>query len=73
MDPQDGPGRKLAEFLGGVIVAATDPEGKGSRLPCFQCGGNVTSRITNTVPLTGPAHDVARRVASRTGAEPCGT
>jgi hypothetical protein len=39
--PQHGPGRKMADFLGTVIVAAT-LQAAGQKPPvCFKCAGSV--------------------------------
>jgi|GEM_PF-2127974 len=46
--PQSGPGRELAEFFGGVIVAATLPN-HDAKLPiCRTCGGAIEVAINST-------------------------
>lgn len=39
--PQRGPGRKLAEFLGSVIVAATLPDPGATRPACRKCSAPI--------------------------------
>ncbi|MBK6729050.1 MAG: hypothetical protein IPG63_17900 [Xanthomonadales bacterium] len=42
--PKRGPARTLAEFLGGVITAATLPSPSASCPGCIQCAGAVSAR-----------------------------
>ncbi|MDE2279392.1 MAG: hypothetical protein KGK06_04965 [Xanthomonadaceae bacterium] len=41
--PQSGPGRKMADFLGTVIVAATLSGTSATTPLCFKCSGSVTA------------------------------
>lgn len=46
--PQRGPGRKLAEFLGRVIVAATLPSPIAEQPDCRKCGGAISIAVSST-------------------------
>lgn len=43
--PQRGPGRKLAEFLGSVIVAATLPNQGAARPACTKCSAPIETAV----------------------------
>lgn len=43
--PKRGPALKMAEFLGGVIVAATLPNLDRHRPTCRKCGGTIESDV----------------------------
>lgn len=43
--PQRGPGRKLAEFLGSVIVAATVPNQGAGQPACNKCSGPIEAAL----------------------------
>lgn len=46
--PQRGPGRKLAEFLGSVIVAASLPNPRAHRPVCMKCAGAIEAAVGAT-------------------------
>ena len=43
--PQRGPGRKLAEFLGSVIVEATLPSQGAGQPACNKCSGPIEAAL----------------------------
>lgn len=43
--PKRGPGRKMAEFLGSAIVAATLPNPSARRPECIKCSGVIETTI----------------------------
>lgn len=43
--PKRGPARKLAEFLGNAIVAATMPRLADSQPTCMKCGNRIEASI----------------------------
>jgi hypothetical protein len=46
--PQRGPGRKLAEFLGGVIVASTCQRPATPQPSCMKCRGTISAAVAPT-------------------------
>ncbi len=43
--PQRGPGRKLAEFVGSVIVAATLQNHDAAQPACSKCSGQIEAAV----------------------------
>lgn len=45
ISPKRGPARKIAEFLGSVIVAATLPNPSANQPKCIKCSGAIEAII----------------------------
>ena len=45
ISPKRGPGRKMAEFLGSAIVAATLPDQAVSQPKCIKCAGVIEASV----------------------------
>lgn len=64
--PKRGPGRKMAEFLGSVIVAATLPNAGTVQPQCIKCSSPIEARVSaaNDIQWACPVCFEAGRISN---------